>query len=131
LTIRRDPWGQQAFPEISAFREFLHQLPSLQSIDLVHCDFNNIHALNPVGVNLPFFRFLSIYVAPDAEVQLDLLSHLAKSKALVQCPLERVKFVFGSAPRVMFSDSEMNGLKEHVQMVEVEAVDGNNVTSGL
>lgn len=131
LTLRRDPWGQQAFPEISAFREFLHQLPTLQSISLVHCDFNSIHALNPVGVDLPLFRSLDIYIAPDAKLEFELLSHLAKSKSLLQCPLDRVKFVFGSATRVIFLESDMDGLKEHVRVVEVEEVDENNITSVL
>lgn len=127
LTLRRDPWGQQAFPEISGFREFLHQLPSLQSIDLVHCDFNSIRALHPVGVNLPFFRSLTIHVAPETKIDLDLLSHIAKSKSLLRSPLERVKFVFRSAARVIFMESEMDRLKENVQVVEVEEVDENNI----
>jgi len=130
LTLRRDPWGQQAFPETSAFREFLHQLPALQSIDLVHCDFVSIHALHPVGVDLPFLRLLTIYVAPGAKIDLDSLSHIAKSKEL-SSPLEKVKFVFGSATRVMFMESEMERLKEHVQVVEVEEVDENNITSAF
>ena len=129
LTFRRDPWGPQVFPEISALREFLHQLPSLQSIDFVHCDLSSLSALNPVGVNLPFFRSLNIHVAPDATIDLDLLSHIAKSKSLLQCPLERVKFVFGSATRVMFMESEMDRLKEYVQVVEVEEVHESGLNS--
>lgn len=129
LALRRDPWGPQAFPEISALREFLRQLPSLQSIDLVHCDFNSLSALNPVGVNLPFFRSLSIHVAPDAKIGLGLLSRIAKSKSSLKCPLERVKFVFGSMAQVLFMESEMDRLKEHVQVVEVERADGNSITS--
>jgi len=131
LTLRRDPWGQQAFPETSAFREFLHQLPALQSIDLVHCDFVSIHALHPVGVDLPFLRLLTIYVTPGAKIDLDSLSHIAKSRSALSSPLEKVKFVFGSATRVMFMESEMERLKEHVQVVEVEEVDENNITSAL
>lgn len=129
LTLRRDPWGPQTFPDISALRVFLHQLPSLRSIDLVHCDFNSVNALNPVGVNLPLFRSLNIYVAPDSKIDLDLLSHIARSKSLLQCPLERVKFVFGSATRVMFMESEMDRLREHVRVVEVEEVDGSDIIS--
>ena len=59
------PWGQQAFPETAGFREFLHQLLSLQSIDLVHCDFNCVRSLNSIAVDLPFFCWLTIYVAPE------------------------------------------------------------------
>ena len=124
LTFQRDPWGQQTFPEIPAFREFLQQLPSLQSIDLIHCDFNSIHALNPVAVNLPFFRSLNIYVDPEAKLDIDLLSHIAKSRSAFQCPLERVRFVFGFATRVMLMKSEMDRLREHVQVVEIEEVEG-------
>ena len=127
LTLRRDPWGQQAFPETTGFREFLHQLPSLQSIDLVHCDFNCIRALDPVAVDLPFFRSLTIYVAPETKIDLDLLSNIANSKSSLRTPLEKVKFVFSSATRVMFMESEMDRLKESVQVVEVEEVDENNV----
>jgi hypothetical protein len=127
--ILRDSWGQQAFPESFAFREFLHQFPSLQSVDLVHCDFNSIRAFDPVGVNLPFFHSLNIYVAPDTNVDLDLLSYIARSRSLLQCPLERVKFVFGAATRVMFMESEMDRLKEHVPVIEVEEVDENDITS--
>lgn len=129
LNLRRDPLGPEAFPEICTFREFLRQLPSLQSIDFVHCDFRGLRALDPVGVNLPFFHSLNIYVAPDAKIDLDLLSYIAKSKSLLECPLERVRFVFGSATRIMFMESEMDRLKEHVQMVEVEEVDENGITS--
>lgn len=129
LTLRCDPWGQQDFPEAPAFREFLQQLPSLQSIDLVHCDFNSIRALNPVGVNLPFLRSLNIYITPDTKIDLDLLSHIAKSKSMLRSLLEKVKFVFYSTTRVMFMESEMDRLKEHVQVVEVEEVDENNNAS--
>lgn len=128
LTLQRHSWGQQVFPEAPTFCEFLHQFPSLQSINLVHCDFNSISALNPVGVNLPFFRSLTIYVAPDAKIDLDLLSSIAESKSLLRSPLERVKLVFGTATRTMFMESEMDRLKEHVQVVEVEEIDENNIT---
>ena len=127
LTLRRDPWGQQAFPETAAFREFLHQLPSLESIDLVHCDFNCIRALHPVAVNLPFFRSLTIHVAPETRVDLNLLSNIASPRSSLRSPLEKVKFVFSSATRVMFMESEMDRLKESVQVVEVEEVDENNI----
>ena len=120
LTVRCDPWGQQTFPETSAFREFLHQLPSIRSVDLVHCDSDSIRAFDPVGVNLPFFRSLNIYVAPNAKIDLEDLSHLVKSRSLLQCPLERVKFVFRSATRITFTESEMGRLREHVQVVEVD-----------
>ena len=129
LTLRRDPWGQQAFPEISAFREFLHQLPSLQSISLVHCDFNSIGALHPVGVDLPLLRSLAIHVAPETTIDLDLLSRIAKSKSSLGSPLEKVKLVFGSATRVIFVESEVDRLKENVQVVEIEGVDENNIPS--
>lgn len=127
LTLRRDPWGQQAFPEIAGFREFLHQFPSLQSIDLVHCDFSSVRALHPVGVNLPFFSSLTIYVAPETKIDLDLISNIAKSKASLSTPLEKVKFVLGSSTRVMFMESEMDRLRENVQVVEVEEVDENDI----
>ena len=130
LTLRRDLWGPQVFPESSALREFLHQLPSLQSIDLVHCDFNSLSALNPIGVNLPFLRSLDIHVAPDTKIDLSQLSHIAKLKSSLQCPLERVRFVFGSATRVMSMQSKMGRLKEHVRVVEVEVeeIDRDNFT---
>ena len=131
LTIRRDPWGRQAFPEISGFREFLRQLPSLQSIDFVHCDFDSIRALDPVDVDLPSLRSLTVFVAPETKIDLDLLSRIAKSKSLFHSPLDKVKFVFGSATRVMFMESEMDRLKENVQMVEVEEVDENDVPSAF
>ena len=129
LTLRRDPWGKQPFPETSSFREFLHQFPSLQSIDFVHCDFNSIGALNPVGVDLPLLRSLAIHVAPETKIDLDLLSHIAKSKSSLGSPLEKVKFVFGSATRVIFVESEMDRLKENVQVVEIEGVDENGIPS--
>jgi hypothetical protein len=131
LTLRRDPWGQQTFPETSGFREFLHQLPSLQSITLVHCDFNSIHALHPVGVDLPFLRSLTIYVAPEGKIDLDLVSYITRSKSTLHGPLEKIKFVFGAGARVMFMESEMDRLKEHVRVVEVEEVDDNNIPSAF
>jgi hypothetical protein len=85
--------------------------------------------LNPVAVNLPFFRSLAIYVTPDTKIDLDLLSNIAKSKSSLQCPLERVKLVFGSATRVMYMESEMDRLKEHVQVVDVEEMDEHDVTT--
>jgi len=127
LTLRRDPWGQQAFPETAGFREFLHQLPSLQSIDLVHCDFNCIRALHPVAVDLPFFRSLTIYVAPETEIDLDLLSSITHPKSSLRNPLEKVKFVFSPTTRVMFMESEMDRLRESVQVVVDEEVDENNI----
>ena len=127
LTLRRDPWGQQAFPETAGFREFLHQFPSLQSIDLVYCDFNCVRALHPVAVDLPFFRSLTIYVAPETKLDLSLLSDIANSKSSLRSPLEKVKFVFSYAARTMFMESEMDRLRESVQVVEVEEVDENNI----
>ena len=132
LTLRRDPWGQQAFPEVAGLREFLHQLPSLQSIDLVHCDFSSIRALDPVALDLPFFRSLNIYVAPETKIDLNLLSHVAKSKSSLHTPLEKVKFVFSSATQATaFMESEMGRLNECVQAVEVEGVDENNIPSAF
>jgi len=87
--------------------------------------------LYPVGVDLPFLRLLTIYVAPGAKIDLDLLSHIAKSRSGLGTPLEKVKFVFGPATRVMFMESEMDRLKEHVQAVEVEEVDENSVASAF
>jgi hypothetical protein len=130
FAFRRDPgWGPQAFPEPSALREFLYQLPSLQSIDLVHCDFNLLTALNPVGVRLPFFHSLSIYVDPDAKIDFYPLSHLVKSKSSLNCPLDRLNlFVVGPTTRVVFKRSELDRLKQHIRVVEVEEVDVNYFT---
>lgn len=120
LTIRRGPWEPQVFPEPSALREFLHQLPSLQTIDLVCCHLSSLTALDPAGVRLPFFHTLNLYLAPDAVIDLFPLSHLAKSKLSLKCPLEKVKLVFGSPTR--FKGSEMGRLKQHIRVVEVEEV---------
>ena len=127
LTLRSGTSGQQTFPETSGLREFLRQFPSLQSIDLIYCDFNGVRALHPVGVDLPSFHSLTVYVAPETKIDLDLLSQVAKTKSLFHSPLKQVKFVFGSATRVMFTDSEMDHLRENIQLVEVEEVDDGNV----
>jgi len=123
LTLRRDHWGALAFPDTAGFREFLHQLPSLQSVALVHCDFRSISALDPVAVVLPFFRSLTICVAPETTIDFNLLCLIAESKLASRNPLEKVKFVFSSATRVMVVESEMDRLKQCVQVVEVEEVD--------
>ena len=63
-----------------AFREVLHQLPCLQPIDLVHCDFKSISAYSSAGVDLSCFRSLNIYVTPDAKINLGSLSRIVKSR---------------------------------------------------
>jgi len=45
--------------------------------------------------------------------------------------LEKVRFVFDTATRVMFMESEMDRLKEHVQVVEVDEVDENYVAGAF
>jgi len=83
--------------------------------------------LHPVAVDLPFFRSLTIYVAPETKLDLSLLSDIANSKSSLRSPLEKVKFVFSYAARTMFMESEMDRLRESVQVVEVEEVDENNI----
>ena len=129
LTLQHNYSGSHPFPVASALCELLHQLPSLQSIDLIRCDPDAVSALNSHGVNLPSFRSLNVHVAPGAEPNLNLLSRVAKSISLQQYPLERVKLVFALATQATLKKSEMGRLERHVQVVEVVDADGNSIIS--
>ena len=43
---------------------------------------------------------------PGNKIDLDVLSNIAKSKSSIRRPLEKVKFVFSSATRIMFMESD-------------------------
>ena len=113
---------------LSDFHEFLHQVPSLQSIDLVHWGFDSTGALHPVSVHLPLFRSPTRYVPPHAKVDLDLLSHVAQSRPSLNTPSEKVKLVFNNVTWLVFIEPEADHLSEHVQVVGVEAIDKNKTT---